>query len=80
MKKILLLALVTISANAFDFPKVQRVKPMTEYDLDVKFGYNPSVYEFTPKTAPEKTCIAITKSADNIAITCFDKSKKGEDK
>jgi hypothetical protein len=47
--------------------------PDAYYEIDT-WGANSEVYEFTPTTAPEKTCVLfLTDSVDAATMQCFDK-------
>lgn len=48
-------------------------KPDANYELDT-YGANSEVYEFTPRTAPEKTCIVfMLDNLKSMSMQCFDK-------
>lgn len=60
-------AVTTPSTNAL-------MQPDVYYELDT-WGSNSEMYEFTPRTAPEKTCIVfLTDGKHRPAMQCFDKS------
>ena len=81
MKKIYMIVaiMVTLVFSACDgtvdtnsYPLVQ---PTAEYEVDT-WGSNSEVYEFSPKTAPEKTCIVfMLDSGAAMGMQCFDKVK-----
>lgn len=37
------------------------------------FGYNPDVYEFSPRGLPNKRCIWIVASSGSSNLECYDK-------
>ena len=50
-------------------------QPDAEYELDT-WGSNSEVYEFTPKTAPNTTCIFVMlDSGGDMGLQCFPKYK-----
>lgn len=55
------------------FPLVQ---PVAEYEVDT-WGYNSEVYEITPKSNPNYTCLMwMLDSGDSMSIDCFPKGEK----
>ena len=47
--------------------------PDANYELDT-WGSNSEVYEFTPQTAPNKTCIVfMLDNLKSMSMQCFDK-------
>lgn len=57
------------------FNNVPLQKPDANYELDT-YGANSEVYEFTPVTAPEKTCVVfMLDNLKSMSMQCFDKKK-----
>lgn len=60
--------------GAVDTSDFALAQPDAEYELDT-WGFNSEVYEFTPRTAPHKTCVMLM--LDNgraVGLQCFDKA------
>ena len=78
---ITLLLSVTLATNAFAFfdgpleaPSTGKlVNPTHEYELDT-WGSNSEVYEFTPRSNTNKTCVFVMlDNAKAMSMQCFDK-------
>lgn len=85
MKKLLLSAILAVcatSASAGMFSTVSgmnmpEIKPSNGYTIDTA-GFNPRIYEFTPKFDSNKICIIAFSSSDGSSssqMDCFDKKK-----
>ena len=82
MKKILLLALVALSAQAGMWSMVsgmamKEIKPQAAYTVDTA-GINPRVYEFDTKVQPIRHCIVLIASSDKLAaptMQCYKKEQ-----
>lgn len=83
MKKLLLgllaLALLSLNAHAFFTSKVSSpttgklVAPTHEYEIDT-WGSNSEVYEFTPRSNRDMTCVVFMNDAiTSITMQCFKK-------
>ena len=60
----------TVDTNSYPL-----VQPDAEYEIDT-WGSNSEVYEFTPKTAKNKTCIVfMLDNGSAMGMQCFDKVK-----
>lgn len=58
----------TVDTNSYPL-----VQPDAEYEIDT-WGSNSEVYEFTPKTLPNKTCIMVMlDSGKAMGLQCYDK-------
>ena len=82
MKKILLLALVALSAQAGMWSMVsgmamKEIKPQAAYTIDTA-GINPRVYEFDTKVQPIRHCIVLIASSDKLAAPTMQCYKKGK--
>jgi hypothetical protein len=83
MKKVLLMLMLVAAANAGMFSTVSGMimdekKPNYAYTVDTN-GFNPRVYEFTPKSNPNYVCIYTFISGDktvNTTMQCFPKAGK----
>lgn len=72
MRTLLIIAMAATFANAGMFsvmtgPK-QTKNPKAAYTVETP-GFNPRVYEFTPTTAPNYTCIALFSSSDDSSTS-----------
>lgn len=86
MKKIILSLLATgLVAQAGVFSTISGMtmderKPIHAYTIDTA-GINPRIYEFTPKSASNKICVAVFISNGHDgsapALQCFDKKPMG---
>lgn len=81
MKKILILLIIFLAANANAFTWSQlkswmnkTVEPDVKYNLETE-GYNVRVYEFTPLSNPGATCI-MTFTNEKMGMYCFPKTEK----
>ena len=74
MKKYLLLVIavaLTGCDGVVDPNTYPLMQPSAEYELDT-WGSNSEVYEFTPKTAPDHTCVVfLTDSSLRPAMQCM---------
>lgn len=83
MKKILMIMLLVVVANAGMFSTVsgmlmEEKKPVAAYTVDTN-GFNPRVYEFTPKGNPNYICVYSFISGEktvNTTMQCFPKVVK----
>jgi hypothetical protein len=68
------LLLTGCSDGLFSSPSTNELRvPDAYYEIDT-WGSNSEVYEFTPVTAPEKTCVLfLTDSVTAATMQCFDK-------
>lgn len=82
MKKVLMMIMLVAAANAGMYSTVvgmtmEEKKPNSAYTVDTN-GFNPRVYEFTPKGNPGYICvytfISGDKGAANTALQCFPKA------
>lgn len=86
MKKLILSVLATgLVAQAGVFSTISGMamderKPTYAYTIDTA-GVNPRIYEFTPKSASNKICVAVFISngagGSAPALQCFDKKPMG---
>ncbi len=83
MKKIILILLVALSANAGMFSMVsgmamKEIKPQSSYTVDTA-GINPRVYEFDTRVEPIMHCIVLMASSDKMTaptMQCYKKNKE----
>jgi len=70
MKSLILAALITATTFAGEL-----INPSASYELDT-WGSNSEVYEFTPKTNPNYTCVVfILDNLKSTSMECFPKTK-----
>jgi hypothetical protein len=71
---IAVLALVGCEDGRFTTPTTNDlITPDAHYELDT-WGENSEIYEFTPQTAPNKTCIMFMLDNGNaMGLQCFPK-------
>jgi uncharacterized protein YxeA len=80
MKKILAILVLALSLNAGLFSTMQNLNmdeiKTNAYTIDTA-GYNPRIYEFTPKGDKSKLCIMAFGNSKNGSPTifCFTKGK-----
>jgi len=80
MKKIVMIGIVILSLMGCDgfSPDIQNnplIQPDFEYEIDT-WGSNSEIYEFTPKSNPNYTCVMF--ALDNLnamGLQCFPKEK-----
>jgi len=77
MKKYIIIAgLLALTACDGGLPDIQNnglVQPTHEYEIDT-WGSDSEVYEFTPRSNPNKTCVMIMPDSGLVmGLQCFDK-------
>lgn len=74
MKKFAILAAAAFGLAACDAPSLtDLVDPDHAYEIDT-WAENSEVYEFTPKSNPNKTCIMVMlDNGNDMGLQCFDK-------
>ena len=59
-----------------DTNSYELAQPTAEYEIDT-WGSNSEVYEFTPKTNPNMTCVMVMlDSGNDMGLLCFPKAVK----
>ena len=59
-----------------DTNSYELAQPTAEYEIDT-WGSNSEVYEFTPKTNPNMTCVMVMlDSGNDMGLQCFPKAVK----
>ncbi len=79
MKLFVTILLSFLTAHALSWSQImswkdEKIDPDAQYSIETS-GYNIRVYEFTPLTDPERTCVIATTN-EKMQMQCFDKSSK----